>query len=458
MIAVPFDWPHASPILTAAQMRAAELETAASGTSLSVLMDRAGAALAELAWRTAAGRDLLILAGPGNNGGDGYVAARLLAERGGRVRVAGPAVPRTELAKAAAAGFAGEIEQLTSDTATAPVIIDALYGTGGRPLDAEIYAKAQRLTNAAARVIAADLPSGLDADGGALRGPALRANISLAFSALKPAHLLFPAAQHCGRLLIADLGIAASSTVYRLGMPELSEPAHDAHKYARGMVAVVAGSMAGAAELAARAALRSGAGYTVLHGSRLPPGPPHALVRRSLPDAGAWDARLGAIVIGPGLGQGERARAVFASAAATALPLVVDADALPLFRPGISAAPTILTPHAGEFARIAPRNSGNKLADTLIAAERLQAVIIHKGADTVIAAPDGRAVIAARHSHWLAAAGTGDVLAGICGAMLARGLDAFAAACAAVALHGRAADRAGQGLIADDLVREPIWP
>lgn len=455
MINEPHLWQGALPVLSAAQMRAAELDMVARGTSLAVLMERAGAALADLVWRAAAGRPVLVLVGPGNNGGDGYVAARLLAERGAAVRVAALAPPGSELALRAAALWSGGVEAVGPELAPAPVIVDALYGTGGRALDPALYAVAARLMQGATLVIAADLPSGISADSGTLRGPALSADITLAFGALKPAHLLEPAASHCGSVRVAMLGIEAASGVSRLGRPPLAGPSAHDHKYSRGMVAVIGGAMVGAAELAARGALRGGAGYVVLHGSRLPPSAPFAIVRRSLPAADVWDERVGAVVIGPGLGQGEGAEAGYAAARASGKPLVIDADALPLFARKQGDAPAVLTPHAGEFARLWPQGGASKLSATQAAATHFGCVILHKGADTVIAAPDGRAVIADRAPAWLATAGTGDVLAGLCGAMLARGLDPFAAACAATALHTRAARRAGPGLCADDLVAGP---
>ncbi|MEQ1510747.1 MAG: NAD(P)H-hydrate dehydratase, partial [Sphingopyxis sp.] len=241
-------------------------------------------------------------------------------------------------------------------------------------------------------------------------------------------------------------------------MPPLSVPDHESHKYTRGLVAVVAGAMSGAAELAARAALRSGAGYVQIHGGRIPATPPFALVRKLWRDGEALtDPRINAIVIGPGLGQGEGAIARFAAALASAKPLVIDADALALLPPHPLDVPAILTPHAGEFARLY-QGEGGKIAATRALAAQSGAVVLHKGADTVIAAPDGRVALHTPSSPWLASAGTGDVLAGICGAMLARGLDAFDAAQAAVILHSQAAKRTRPGLIADDLVASAIWP
>ena len=221
--------------------------------------------------------------------------------------------------------------------------------------------------------------------------------------------------------------------------------------------------MAGAAELAARAALRSGAGYVRLIGSNLPPSPPFAIVRKSWRDSAASDGpltdpRISAIAIGCGLGQGDGAQQRFAAALATGKPLVIDADALALLPAGPLPVPAILTPHAGEFARLGPHAPGSKIDQTVALARRTGAVVVHKGADTVIAAPDGRAAVHGGASPWLAAAGTGDVLTGICAAMLARGLAPFDAAQAAVLLHHRAALRVGPGLIADDLIDGKLWP
>lgn len=441
-------------------MRAAERAAADAGTPLAALMERAGDALARLAWRMASGRPVHILAGPGNNGGDGYVAARRLAELGATVTVSALAPPGTELARAAAARWSGPVTPLDSEAMSGGLLVDCLFGTGlNRSLDPAVAEALCRHAASAARILAADLPSGVDSDSGALLGCPMRADVTLAFGALKPAHLLFPAAAHVGRVEVADIGVDAQSLIRTAAMPTLAGPDHAAHKYARGLVAVVAGRMGGAAELSARAALRSGAGYVRLIGSSLPPASPHAIVRQPWRDGEALgDARINAIVIGPGLGQGEEAAARFAAACATGKPLVIDADALALIGDAALDQPAILTPHPGEFARLASSMHGDKIAATQALAARCHAVVVHKGPDTVIAAPDGRVAIASPGNSWLSTAGTGDVLAGIAGAMLARGLPPFEAAQAAVLLHQRAAARAHPGFAADDLVAEPIWP
>ena len=447
-------------ILTAQAMRAAELAAVDRGTSLSELMERAGDALARMAWRVASGRPVHVLVGPGNNGGDGYVAARRLAEMGASVAISAGAPPASDLAQAAAARFPGPIGQLPDRPQDNAVLVDCLFGTGlNRRLDPSWSSALAAHAAAAAQTIAADLPSGVDSDCGADLGCPYRADVTLAFGALKPAHLLFPAAAHVGRVELAAIGIGCDSAIRTAVMPVLEPPTHGSHKYRRGLVAIVAGRMGGAAELAARGALRAGAGYVRLIGSSQPPSPPHAIVRQSWRDGEALDdPRIAAIVVGCGLGQGEAAAARLAKALGTGKPLVLDADALAMLGDEALRHPAILTPHAGEFDRLCEGKVGNKIERTLAVARRLRAVLVHKGADTVIAAPDGRVAIASPGTPWLASAGTGDVLAGIAGAMLARGLPAFEAAQAAVLLHQKAARRAGPGLCADDLIMEPIWP
>lgn len=445
--------PADAPILTAAAMREAEAACAAAGVSLAELMERAGAAVADTVWRMAAGAPILILCGPGNNGGDGYVAARQLRERGAEVRVAALGEPKTDLAKAARAAWTGDVEAWGADTAPAPLIVDALFGAGlSRRLSAELAALFARF--AGRRVVAVDLPSGVESDGSEDWMPPLPAHVTVALGALKPAHLLLPTAPACGRTLLASIGIDAARTLRTLPSPPAPAGDPAAHKYSRGMVLVVAGPMKGAAELAAGGALRASAGYVVLSGAGRAPlsavicGERDALAER------AADARLGAIVVGPGYPAGEDLARSLDVALGSGKPLVLDAAAIAA---GLSALATgertaILTPHEGEFARSFPDAGGSKIERTLAAARQSRAVVVHKGADTVIAAPDGRVAAAWPGSPWLATAGTGDVLAGACGAMLARGGDAFDAAVAAVGWHIDRAARIGPGLVADDLI------
>jgi ADP-dependent NAD(P)H-hydrate dehydratase / NAD(P)H-hydrate epimerase len=435
------------PILTAAEMRSAELTC---GVPLDVLMNRAGADLAQATARFGNGASVLVLCGPGNNGGDGYVAARILRARGVSVRVAAIGPPSTDLSRMAEAAWNGPVEALASVDA-APVVVDALFGTGlTRALLPEIAVPLHRLAAKARFVIAADVPSGVGTDDGADLGAA-SANVTIALGAAKPAHVLQPGGALCGRVIVADIGLVPSSDLHILNAPILSQPKAADHKYTRGMVVVVGGTMAGAGALAAIAAARSGAGYVA--GVNLTPvGMPHAVVHRDIKVLD--DARVSAVVIGPGLGCDAAARDKLDRALKSGHPVVIDGDALALIdvdRLNLKV-PTILTPHAGEFARLFGAGSGSKIERTRHAAQRSGATVIFKGADTVIASPDGRASVSSSASVWLSTAGTGDVLAGIAGAMLARGLPAHDAACAAVWMHTEAARKAGRGFIADDLL------
>ncbi|MFM2099362.1 MAG: hypothetical protein RLZZ366_901 [Pseudomonadota bacterium] len=441
--------PLSGPILTAAEMRAAEQAVISGGTSVDTLMERAGAAVAEAVWRYGGGRETLVLCGPGNNGGDGYVAARLLKARGIDVRVAALREPRSPPAVVARSSWDGPVETLDA-ASPAPILVDALFGTGlARPLEPEITAPLNRLAKEARFIVAVDLPSGVDSDSGAALG-AVRADVTVALGALKPAHLLQPAADLCGTVMIEDIGVPVSGTTRVLERPRLSAPSAKAHKYSRGMVGIAAGAMPGAAALAASAACRI-AGYTVLSGDAPAP---HAIVRRSMEEMIA-DKRLGAFLIGPGLGRDEGARKLVAKALDFPVPLVLDADAIMLLdsptqlanRP----APTILTPHHGEFETLFGKLPGNKIDKAHAASSLSNCVIIFKGADTVIAAPDGRVCVAPAASSWLASAGTGDVLAGIVAALLSSGMDALQTACTGVWLHAEAARLSGSALIADDL-------
>jgi hydroxyethylthiazole kinase-like uncharacterized protein yjeF len=412
--------PSGAPILTAAAMRAGEW---ASGVAEPELMQRAGAAVAQEVARLATGRPVLVLAGPGKNGGDARIAADWLSTRGHDVTVA------------SLAEIGGAKPQ--------PVLLDGLFGTGiSRPLDCA--GDLQRLATAAELVIALDLPSGLETDAGRSLG-AVRADVTVALGALKPAHVLGEGVALCGHVLLRDIGVPAAHDWRTIARPALAAPSAADHKFARGLVTVIGGVMPGAALLAARAALHGGAGYAVLAGVE---GGPDALVHRDVETALA-DERTRALLIGPGLGRDAAARALLARALVSAHPLVLDGDALSLIGHNLQprAAPTILTPHGGEFARMFS-TSGSKIAQSIAAARSSDCTVVHKGADTVIAHPDGRVTVSAGAPAWLASAGTGDVLAGLVAARLA--------ACGtpeeAVWLHTRAAALAGPALIADMLV------
>lgn len=444
--------PLSGPIVTAAEMRAAEDAVIAGGVSVEGLMERAGAAVAEAVWRFGGGRPVLILCGPGNNGGDGYVAARLLAARGLEVSVAACAEPRTDACRWARQGWIGAVAAL-EDAQEAPVLVDALFGTGlSRSLEADVSRPFHRLAAAARFVIAVDVPSGVGTDDGRSLGAA-QASVTLALGALKPAHLLFPAAGLCGVVQRAEIGVPASATAQMLAPPHLAVPGAASHKFKRGMVAIVGGAMPGAAQLSAKAAMRC-AGYVVA--ANMAERGPDALVHRDW-SAIASDDRVGALLIGPGLGRDDDARAALQAALDSIHPLVLDADALVLLtaeqRLSLRrrSTPVIMTPHSGEFDAMFGAASGSKIDRARAAAAECGAVIVFKGADTVIAAPDGRVRVSSDAPGWLASAGTGDVLAGIAAGCLAGGMAPLDAACAAAWLHGEAARIAGPALIADDL-------
>ena len=451
-------WDAGRPILTAGETRAAEQALFDGGMSVEALMARAGAAVAALVWRHAGPVDALIVCGPGNNGGDGYVAAAVLRRLGMTVRVAALAEPRTPAARHARDGWGGPVEAF-ADAAPAFLLVDALFGTGlSRGLDDAVAAKLAALAGAASVTIAVDLPSGVATDDGAVLTEGLpRFGLTLALGALKPAHRLRPAADHAGRVIVGEIGIPADAARLReLARPKLVPPGAGDHKYSRGMVAVAGGAMPGAALLAATAAQRAGAGYVVLANGGGGGGGPMALVHRPL-DAVIGDARTGTLVVGPGLGRDAAARETLAAALDCGHPLVIDADALVLLgHPGLKRLAArdglaILTPHEGEFARLFPHIAGDRLARARAGAARAGAVLLLKGSDSIVAHPDGRAAIAPAASPWLASAGTGDVLAGTIAAMRARGLDPFDAACAGLWLHAEAARIAGPAMIADDL-------
>jgi hydroxyethylthiazole kinase-like uncharacterized protein yjeF len=442
------------PILTAAEMRAAEQRAIDGGVSVETLMERAGAAIAEAVWRIAGGSEVLILCGPGNNGGDGYVAARLLKERGCHVRVAASAPAKAEAARKAASRWDGPVEPL-AEAKKATVIVDALFGTGlTRALDPATAEAFAGLCNAAHRRVAVDLPSGTATDDGAVLGAVPHFELTIGLGALKPSHLLLPAAELCGQVAVADIGLGAiTAPLHRIARPALAAPGHKANKYSRGKLVVLAGDMSGASQLAALAGQRSGAGYVELLGAE-GNAPPHALVRRAWSMKAIDDDRIAAIVVGPGLGRGRAARERLDTALATGKPLVLDAGALTLIGRGRHdrIAGHILTPHWGEFVRMFGDSEQDRLTQARAAARKSGAIVLLKGADSIVAHPDGRAAIAALAPSWLASAGTGDVLAGIVGGLLASGVEPFDAGQAGLWLHAEAARLAGPMLIADDLV------
>jgi ADP-dependent NAD(P)H-hydrate dehydratase / NAD(P)H-hydrate epimerase len=439
----------ARPILTAEQMRTAEAQAIAAGTPETTLMERAGRALAEAVRLHVGPRDVLILCGPGNNGGDGYVAARHLATMGYSVRVAALAEATTDAARRAKGQWDGPIEPFDS-AADAPIVIDCLFGTGlSRGLEEAVFQRLLRLVDKALVAVACDVPSGVGADDGALLSPIGHYDITVTFGALKPAHRLMPSMSHMGRVVLADIGIEAETQWIELGAPDLPPLDPEGHKYSRGLVHCLAGQMPGAIALAATAAARSGAGYVRVSTSLPIAGLPSSIVQTG--GADLQDERIGCILVGPGLGDVPQ---VLTLSLTAPRPIVIDADAI-----GLVGEPerlighdTILTPHEGEFKQLFGELEGSKAQRVLEAARRSQSVIVYKGPDTLVASPDGRLGFALPAPAWLATAGSGDVLAGMIAALRARGLEPFEAACGGVWLHGRAAEVAGPGMIADDLL------
>ncbi|HMB11734.1 NAD(P)H-hydrate dehydratase [Saliniramus sp.] len=477
-------------ILAVAQMREADRLTIASGVSGMSLMESAGAGVAQAARAMLAptGR-VVILCGPGNNGGDGFIAARRLAEDGYRVTL-GLVGPREALsgdAGAAAALYDGPaipLEEITCDEAD--LVIDALFGTGlARGLEGAVAACIARVAQSGVPVLAVDIPSGIDGDSGTVRGVTLPATRTVTFAARKPGHLLLPGRDLCGVVSVVDIGIpdatrdgfapalfANEPALWRTMLPH---PKADTHKYQRGHGLVLSGEMhrTGAARLAARGALRSGAGAVTLASPRvaLAVNAAHLTAIMLAPcdtpeELGALleDLRFTAVALGPGYGVGEATRAMVKAAARAGRGLVLDADALTSFAGeaytlgmiATAARACVLTPHEGEMRRLFESAEGvldapNRWQAALRAAEIARSVMICKGGDTIVASPDGRAAILAETTPYLATAGSGDVLTGIVTGLLTQGMPAFEAACAAVWLHARAGIAYGPGLIAEDL-------
>ena len=435
-------------ILSVAQMRAAEAGLIAAGISVDALMQTAGRGAAEWVWRIAAHRAVTVLCGPGNNGGDGYVIAQALRERGGKVVVVAGAEPKTDAARKARALYQGEV--LPSDhLPKGDILVDCLFGSGlTRPLSENHFALLTRLAASHPRRIAIDVPSGIECDSGILLNADLPSfDLSVALGAWKFAHFLMPASATMGALRLVAIGVEPlAGAAMVLLRPQFSAPAADAHKYRRGLLAVIGGAMPGAELLAAEAAQGAGAGYVKLFTGMAISGPPDLVIdSRPLSEA-LLDTRLNALLIGPGLGRDGHARERLAEALASDIPAVLDADALVLLgsrQLAARTAPLIATPHEGELVALERAldldGSGSKPQRALALARASGMIIVAKGPDTVIAAPDGRLTCAPRASSWLSVAGTGDVLAGAIASRLATGAEPFAAACEGVWLHGEAA-------------------
>jgi len=465
-------------IMTVAEMTAADRAAVALGVPISTLMERAGIAVAEAVRARFSHRPVVIWCGPGDNGGDGYVAARHLRSKGWSVRVEASAPPVTDAAKRAAVRWKGETSPLSPEPGQADIYIDALFGAGlSRPLEGDV-AKLARASNLLHKpIIAIDVPSGVSGDTGRPLGEtAFRADLTVTFHRRKLAHCLMDGRAACGEVIVADIGLAAPDQVCTLheNSPDLWEarfpwPALDAHKHRRGRLKVVSGDTwnTGAARLAARGGLRIGAGVVSLLSppSALAVNAAHLEAIMLAPFEGEADLQTAgegadAVVIGPAGGIGDTITRNLFALARTGAALVVDADALTSFRhdPGalFSALDRddVLTPHPGEFERIFPGllgESAERVAAAREAARRAGAVVLLKGPDTVVAAPDGRAAISLNGSPWLATAGSGDVLAGFIGGLIAQGMESFEAACAGAWIHAECANARGPGLISEDL-------
>jgi hydroxyethylthiazole kinase-like uncharacterized protein yjeF len=479
-------------LLSTAEMAQADRLTIAGGVAGLTLMERAGAAVADaVAGRHPVGSRVVVLAGPGNNGGDGFVAARLLAQRGFNVdlMLAGEVARLKGDAAAAAAKWKGPVAPPQPDGfANARVIVDALFGAGlDRPAEGHARAMIEAMNAQAAPILAIDLPSGINGSTGAVMGTAVKATQSVTFFRKKVGHMLLPGRLHCGRVSVADIGIPAT-VLAEIGVqtfentPQLWRGVFPraqvgGHKYDRGHAVVVSGPLwsTGAARLAARAALRAGAGLVTIASPRdaLAVNAAASLAVMVRPVDGAselaeflTDRRLNTVALGPGLGVGASTCEAVLTALSGELAVVLDADAITSFAgdPARLAdalrarggKPTLMTPHEGEFQRyFAPLDQrtkvGSKLERARLAASLVGATIVLKGPDTVVTAPDGRAAIAANAPPYLATAGAGDVLTGMAAGLLAQGMPAFEAAAAAVWFHGEAALAVGPGLISEDL-------
>ena len=467
----------AEALLTVAEMARADALAIAGGLPGTALMESAGNAVAGTIVRRWRPRPTVVLCGPGNNGGDGFVAARRLQDYGWPVRLAllGP----REALKGDAAHHAALWEQPVAPLSPAVVagaglVVDALFGAGlSRPVEGIAAETLRAVAASGSPVVAVDVPSGVQGDTGAVHGAAVPATITVTFFRRKPGHLLEPGRSLCGPVQCVDIGIP-HDVLDRIGVRLwVNEPSlwrgtwrwrgSDDHKYRFGHAVVVGGGqLAGAARLAGHAAARVGAGLVTVaapaEALALYATLPAAILLAPLGLEGLLaDTRRNAWLLGPGGGAGPSLRTTVAAVLAAGRSVVLDADALTSFsdRPGDLFAriggPTILTPHDGEFARLFPDVRGDRLTRARAAAAASGAVLVVKGSDTVVAAPDGRASINGGAPPWLATAGTGDVLAGLCVGLLAQGLPPFEAASAAVWLHAAAARGHGPGMIADDL-------
>ena len=467
-------------LLTAAEMQKVDQLASSSGINSFALMQTAGAAVADAISARWSRRPILFLCGPGNNGGDGLVAASRLQSAGWPVRVALLVTPDALSGDAALAAslWRGDIEPFSAASlVNADLVVDAIFGAGlSRPLEGAALKLIDALQNSKIPVCAIDVPSGVDGTTGSILGSVAPADLTVTFFRKKPGHLLYPGRKHCGDIVLADIGIPESLLPENeqktwendplLWQENYPWPQAESYKYQRGGVLILGGEIiTGASRMTARAAARAGAGMVTvaapdkawnIYATSLV----NAIVRpcQSVEDFQSLlkDERLRVVAIGPGAGVNATTRQIVCAALATGRGVVLDADALTVFTDKPESlfeaihGPCVLTPHAGEFKRLFDF-AGDKLSCARQAAKQSNAVVVLKGADTVIASPDGRAIINSNAPPQLATGGTGDVLTGFTTALLAQGMSPLEAAAAAVWLHGAAATEFGIGLIAEDL-------
>ena len=462
---LPRRLPGRAALLDPTEMSRADALAPTLGVPGPVLMAAAGRGVARAVRARFAPCPTLVLAGPGNNGGDGYVAARLLAQRGWPIAVAALGTPRkgSDAAGAARLWHGPMTDFSPAEAARAALVIDAVFGAG---LSRDVDGMVADTLAAARRLVAVDVPSGIDGATGTVRGFAPQAALTVTFFRLKPGHLLLPGRTHCGRLVLADIGMPEAvldqvpprAWLNHPGVWTLPRLTVAGHKYSRGHVTVLGGAvMTGAARLAADAARHGGAGLVSIaasaRGDVYRAGPPGLLVTEAPLSELLADPRREVWVCGPGLGP-DAARATLPALLQARRQVVADADVFTAFAgtPDALRGAAVLTPHAGEFARAFGAPGDDRVAAARAAAARTGAVLLLKGPDTIIAAPDGRVAINASAPPWLATAGAGDVLAGLIAGLLAQGMPAWDAACAGAYLHGRAAVHAGPAMVVEDLL------
>jgi NAD(P)H-hydrate epimerase len=471
-------------ILTADEMKKADAAAIAAGTPGITLMEQAGASVASVIARHFEQVPVLFLCGPGNNGGDGFIAASFLKKAGWNVRVA--CMVKKSLLKGdaalAAKQWEGEAEALNSNLGLkdARLIVDAVFGTGfSKALEPELVTLFDKIRAKKIPVVAVDVPSGLDATTGNIAAGTLKAEMTITFCRKKIAHMLLPGKDVCGRIntsfigitdqTIADLKTSVFENGPALWLRDFPIPQADAHKYTRGHAVVYGGpKRTGAACLGAAAAQKIGCGLVTI--ASMPESAAIYSSYRASLMVDTWsseedlrtilrDERRNAILLGPGAGLDATTKGIAEVVISFNKPAVLDADIFTVFKDDpkalfskLSPARHVLTPHEGEFARLFGEMEGNKLDRARKAAKAANAVVLLKGADTVIAAPDGAAVINTNAPPTLATGGSGDVLSGFIMGLMAQGMQPFMAACAAAWLHGECARNHGLGLTAEDII------